>query len=125
MNLFRKIELLNPQTVSPIESEKSSDKSSVAARDEHKTERIGKLSLMAGINLMDGVVIGVIKEGHGPEEFIEFLREVDLHYDPQTSIRIILDNQPSHRSKIVFDYLSTRPGRFRFPSIPSVRLGCT
>lgn len=106
------------QRIPDTEPDIAPDHNSILVNGEHESRKIQKLSLMAGINLIDGKVIGQVKESKDPKEFIDFLRRIDLHHEPQTAIHMILDNDSSHRSKIVLDYLATRPGRFKFTFSP-------
>jgi transposase len=94
---------------------------------EHKTVgrdyeyvRHGTLSLLAGIDLLSGEVLGIVRDRHRSAEFMEFLNVVDARYgdDPNTRIRIILDNHSSHISKETRAYLSTKPNRFEFVFTP-------
>ncbi len=87
-------------------------------RRDYEYRRLGTVSLLAGMNLVDGKIIGIVRERHGSVEFIEFLQMVDKSYDPGATIHVILDNHSVHKSKKVFDYLSTHPGRFKFTFTP-------
>ncbi|MEB3102968.1 hypothetical protein [Ferviditalea candida] len=51
------------------------------ARDpEYK--RHGTLSLLAGIDLVTGQVIGAVEDRHRSKEFVDFLKKLDSIYDP-------------------------------------------
>ncbi|GAC43387.1 transposase and inactivated derivative, partial [Paenibacillus popilliae ATCC 14706] len=45
--------------------------------------RHGTLSLLAGIDLVTGEVIGSIEERHRSREFVDFLKKLDAHYNPE------------------------------------------
>jgi len=96
----------------PIAGEKSS-----WGRD-HQYRRHGILSLLAGIDLHDGRVIGLVRDRHRSREFIEFLQEVDSEYPKDWKIRIILDNHSSHISKETVGALAKHPNRFEFVFTP-------
>ncbi|MEJ7587118.1 MAG: IS630 family transposase [Ferruginibacter sp.] len=85
---------------------------------DHEYERLGTVSLLAGIDLHTGIVIPIVRDQHRSKEFIEFLSEIDNHYPKDWLIRIILDNHSSHVSKETTSWLLTRPGRFEFVFTP-------
>jgi transposase len=87
------------------------------ARD-HQYKRHGTLSLLAGIDLYDGHVLGLVRERHRSKEFIEFLSMSDIHYPSDWKIRIILDNHSSHISKETMQWLKDKPNRFEFIYTP-------
>lgn len=92
-------------------------KHSTMARD-HEYVRHGTLSMLAGIDLVTGEVFGLVKERHRSQEFIEFLKILDSHYDSGLRIQIILDNHSCHTSRETQAYLATVPNRFEFIFTP-------
>lgn len=80
--------------------------------------RHGTLSLLAGIDLINGHVHGLVAERHRSREFIEFLRQITVYYPPTAKIRMILDNHSAHISKETRAYLATVPNRFEFIFTP-------
>lgn len=98
--------------LSPVEGKKST-----WARD-YEYRRHGTLSLLAGIDLHDGRVIGLVRDRHRSREFIEFLEKVDSEYPKDWKLRIILDNHSSHISKETMSALSKYPNRFEFIFTP-------
>jgi transposase len=80
--------------------------------------RHGTMSLMAGIDLLNGHVHGQVVDRHRSREFIDFLRMLDGHYSPEKTIRVILDNHSIHTSKETRSYLKTIPNRFDFIFTP-------
>ena len=90
---------------------------STAERD-YEYRKTGIVTLLASINLLDGNVTGLVRDAHRSEEFIEFLEELDKKYDKNLVIRIILDNNSTHKSKKVMDYLSKKENRFAFTFNP-------
>ncbi len=94
------------------------EKHSSIARD-YEYKRYGTLSVLAGIDLFTGEVIGIVREQHKSKEFIEFLKKVDEKYNKDLTINIVLDNHSIHRSKETKEFLSTiRNGRFNFIFTP-------
>ncbi len=98
--------------LSPVVGEKST-----WARD-YEYRRHGTLSLLAGIDLHDGRVIGLVRDRHRSREFIEFLEKVDSEYPKEWKLRIILDNHSAHISKETMSALSKYPNRFEFIFTP-------
>lgn len=92
-------------------------KASTVMRD-HEYIRHGTVSLMAGIDLLTGIVHGQAVDRHRSREFIEFLRKLDGAYPAAAKIRVILDNHSAHISKETRAYLATVPNRFEFIFTP-------
>jgi len=85
---------------------------------DHQYKRHGTLSLLAGIDLYDGHILGLVRDRHRSKEFIEFLTLSDERYPDDWRIRIILDNHSSHISKETMNWLKTKPNRFEFIYTP-------
>ena len=92
-------------------------KYSTWSRD-YEYKRHGTLSLLVGIDLYDGHVLGLVRDRHRSREFIEFLELVDGYYPKDWKIRIILDNHSSHVSKETMKWLKGKPNRYEFIYIP-------
>jgi hypothetical protein len=67
-----------------------------AMRRDHEYIRLGTVSLLAGIDLLSGEVLGLVRQRHRCAEFIEFLHLADAHYLAGTRIRIALDSHSAH-----------------------------
>lgn len=80
--------------------------------------RHGTLSLLAGIDLVTGEIIGKVEDRHRSKEFVDFLMDLDEYYDPDLRIQIVLDNHSAHTSKETRAYLETVPNRFEFVFTP-------
>ena len=88
------------------------------ARD-HEYVRHGTLSLLAGIDLLSGVVHASVEERHRSREFVAFLQRLDAAYPPSTAIKLILDNHSANVSKETRAWLAAQPeGRFTFVFTP-------
>jgi transposase len=88
------------------------------SRDQEYVRR-GTVSLLAGMDLVTGVVHASVAPRHRSREFIADLERFDAAYAPQTAIKIILDNHSTHKSKETKAWLATRPeGRFIFVFTP-------
>jgi transposase len=82
------------------------------ARD-HEYVRLGTLSLLAGIDLLTGLVHASVERRHRSREFVAFLERLDAAYPAATAIKIILDNHSAHTSKETKAWLAQQPeGRF-------------
>ena len=88
------------------------------SRDEEYV-RHGTLSLLAGIDLLNGHVYALVADRHRSREFVDFLKKVDEAYSPKSRIRMVLDNQSAHISKETRSYLATKPNRFEFIFTPT------
>ena len=94
--------------------------------DEHATfqrdyeyVRHGTLSLLCGIDLLTGQIVGRIEPRHRSREFIAWLQQADGAYPPEWKIRLVLDNHSAHISKETRAYLATVPNRFEFIFTPT------
>lgn len=85
---------------------------------DHEYVRHGTVSLMAGIDLLNGRVHGQVVERHRSREFIQFLKSLEHVYPRTAKIRIVLDNHSAHTSKETRAYLATVPNRFEFIFTP-------
>ena len=92
-------------------------KHSAVGRD-HEYVRHGTLSLLAGIDLLSGEVLALVRKRHRSVEFIEFLKLADAHYPAGARIRVVLDNHSAHISKETRAFLATLPNRFEFTFTP-------
>ena len=85
---------------------------------DHEHGRLGTWSLIAGIDLTEGVAHPLVRESHRSSDFVDFLKVLDAHYPRRDSIRLILDNHSVHTSAETQAYLNTVPGRFTFVFVP-------
>jgi transposase len=85
---------------------------------DHEYVRHGTLSLLCGIDLLTGQVIGRVEERHRSREFVEWLNDVHRAYPPDWKIQVILDNHSAHVSKETRSHLATMPNRFEFVFTP-------
>lgn len=86
---------------------------------DYEYKRLGTVSLLASIDLLNGQVHGQIQDRHRSIEFIEHLRYIDSIYPNDVKIKMILDNHSSHISKETKQYLKTIPNRFEFIFTPT------
>lgn len=85
---------------------------------DYEYERLGTVSLLAGLDLHSGRVIETISDTHNSADFIAFLQKLDATYAEHQKIRLVLDNHSAHISKETRNYLETVPQRFAFVFTP-------
>ncbi len=85
---------------------------------DHEYIRQGTLSLLAGLDLLSGDVLGLVRDRHRSREFIEFLQLAHAHYPSDARIRMVMDNHSAHISRETRTYLATLPNRFEFIFTP-------
>jgi transposase len=71
-------------------------------------KRNGTTALFAALNLTHPEVIGRCAENHRHQEFLAFLRKIDLEY-PRVEIHLILDNYGTHKHPQVEKWFQRRP----------------
>lgn len=86
---------------------------------DHQYRRHGTVTLMAGIDLVTGIVHALVEDRHRSREFVGFLEMLDAAYPEQTKLRIVLDNHSAHVSKETRAYLASKPNRFEFIFTPT------
>lgn len=85
---------------------------------DYEYHRHGTVSLLAGIDLHDGHVTGLVRDRHRSREFIEFLGLLHARYPASTRLRLILDSHSAHISKETVRWLKAYPNRFEFVFTP-------
>ena len=86
---------------------------------DYEYKRLGTVSLLAGIDLLTGEAIPLVRDTHKSSDFIDFLKILDKKYPSQDTIRIILDNHSAYTSKETKRFLATMPKeRFEFVFTP-------
>jgi len=76
------------------------------------------VSLLAGMNLVTGEIVPLVRDTHKSSDFIDFLKAVDKRYAGAERIKVVLDNHSAHVSKETREYLKGVPGRFEFVFTP-------
>ncbi len=85
---------------------------------DYEYERLGTVSLLAGLDLHTGRITATVSDTHASADFIAFLKKLDSVY-PEQTIRLVLDNHSAHISKETRNYLDTVPQRFVFVFTPT------
>lgn len=78
------------------------------ARD-HEYQRHGRLSLLAGNDLLTGQVQALVNDRHRSREFVEFLKLLDAAYPAGTATKTILDYHSAYISKETKAWLAAQP----------------
>ena len=86
---------------------------------DYEYERLGTVSLLAGLDLHSGRIIETVSGTHKSADFIAFLKKLDGAYPERHRIRLVLDNHSAHISKETRSYLETMPQRFVFVFTPT------
>jgi transposase len=86
---------------------------------DYEYERLGTVSLLAGLDLHSGRIIETVSDTHKSADFIAFLKKLDAVYAETRKIRLVLDNHSAHISKETRSYLDTVPQRFVFVFTPT------
>ncbi len=90
-----------------------------AVTRDHERRRRGTPAPLAGIDLQNGTVEGVVRERHRSREFIELPGALDAKYPEGHAMRLVLDNHPVHRSRETRAWLEGHPGRFEMVLTPT------
>ena len=86
---------------------------------DYEYERLGTVSLLAGLDLHSGRIIETVSDTHKSADFIAFLKKLEEAYPKPQTIRLVLDNHSAHISKETRSYLETVPQRFVFVFTPT------
>jgi transposase len=86
---------------------------------DYEYERLGTVSLLAGLDLHSGRIVETVSDTHKSADFIAFLKKLDGAYPEHQKIRLVLDNHSAHISQETRSYLETTPQRFVFVFTPT------
>lgn len=78
-------------------------------RQTHNYIRHGTLDLFAALNVATGEVVAKMSRQHRAREFINFLKELDRHVEPDLDVHVILDNLSAHKAPAVKRWLLRHP----------------
>jgi transposase/transcriptional regulator with XRE-family HTH domain len=79
----------------------------------HDYKRHGTTDLFAALNAVTGQVLTHCRPRHGHDDFLFFLKLIDLHVPRRLDIHLVLDNLSAHKHPDVEKWL-THPKRKRF-----------
>lgn len=89
-----------------------------AATMTHDYKRHGTTSLFAALNTLDGSVIGLCQQAHRHQEWIKFLKFIDLSTPAEKQLHLIADNYATHKHPAVQRWLKRHP-RFHMHFTPT------
>jgi transposase len=84
----------------------------------HDYKRNGTTTLFAALSMLDGKVIGDCMPRHRHQEFIRFLKQIDVETPPELDLHLIVDNYGTHKHSRVKSWLRRHP-RFHLHFIPT------
>jgi transposase len=87
-------------------------------RRTHDYKRHGTASLYAAFDIATGKVIGRVTERHRAEEFLAFLRQIEVTVPKRLHLHLILDNSSTHSTPAVREFLAANP-RFKLHFTPT------
>lgn len=91
----------------------------IPERQTHDYLRHGTTTLFAALNVASGKVIGKCSRSHKAEDYVNFLKVLDLEAPKKKVLHIIADNYSSHKAPAVKEYLEKKKGRFVEHFIPT------
>lgn len=84
----------------------------------HDYKRNGTTTLFAAIELAKGKIIAECMPHHRHQEWIKFLKVIDVQTPPELDLHLILDNYATHKHPKVLAWLKKHP-RFHLHFIPT------
>jgi transposase len=84
----------------------------------HDYKRNGTTTLFAAVNGAEGKVIGTCQPKHRHQEWIKFLKLIDVQTLPELDLHLIVDNYATHKHPKVKAWLARHP-RFHVHFIPT------
>jgi transposase len=84
----------------------------------HDYKRNGTTTLFAALDMLEGRLIGQCMPRHRHQEFIKFLKRIDVETPPDLDLHLIVDNYATHKHPKVASWLR-RHKRFHLHFIPT------
>jgi putative transposase len=75
----------------------------------HDYKRHGTTTLFAALNLLDGSVLAQCKPRHRHQEFLAFLRHIEVNVPAALDIHLVADNDATHKHPKVRAWFAQRP----------------
>jgi transposase len=75
----------------------------------HDYTRHGTTTLFAALDIQSGAILSQCKPRHRHQEFLTFLRHIDVNVPPDLDLHLVLDNYGTHRHPRVKAWLARRP----------------
>jgi len=93
-------------------------RSGIPARQTHDYKRNGTTTLFAALSVLDGKVIGDGMPRHRHQEFIRFLKKIDMQRPADRDLHLIVDNYATHKHPRVKAWFRRHP-RFHLHFTPT------
>lgn len=90
----------------------------VPERQTHDYTRHGTTSLFAVLDVATGKIIGACHRRHRHEEFLRFLRRIDVEVPKGMAVHLVLDNYGTHKTPAVRRWFAAHP-RFELHFTPT------
>jgi transposase len=84
----------------------------------HDYKRHGTTTLFAALDLFQGRVVGQCYERHRYQEFLKFLRRLDLEFPEDVALHLVMDNYGTHKHPRTRAWLKQHP-RFVVHFVPT------
>ncbi len=84
----------------------------------HDYKRNGTTTLFASLSILDGKVIGECMPRHRHQEFIRFLKKIDVETPSDLELHLVMDNYATHKHPSVKRWLARHP-RFHMHFTPT------
>lgn len=84
----------------------------------HDYKRNGTTTLFAALDVLHGKVIGDCYKRHRHQEFVKFLRRIDVEFPGSTPLHMVIDNYGTHKTPEVQLWLKKHP-RFVVHFVPT------
>jgi transposase len=84
----------------------------------HDYKRNGTTTLFAALEVLQGRVIGQCHQRHRHQEFLKFLRTLDLEFPGEVALHLVMDNYGTHKHEKVRNWLKRHP-RFVLHFVPT------
>ena len=75
----------------------------------HDYKRNGTTTLFAAMDTLQGRVVGECHQRHRHQEFLKFLRRLDMEFPGKVPLHLIMDNYGTHKHEKVREWLKRHP----------------
>ena len=106
------------QAIAPTSEDLLPDENHGAINRHYEYQKLGTLSLLAGIDLQTGEAIPLVSETYNSKAYIKFLKILDDKYPKGDKIQLVVDNLKVHTSEETKKYLASVSERFEFVFTP-------
>ncbi len=89
-------------------------------RQTHDYKRNGATTLFAAFNILNGTVIGAVRQRHRSQKFVRFLNHLEKNLPSDRQVHLIMDNDSTHKRADVQRWLKPKKRRrFHFHFTPT------